>query len=171
MKTIKINLYKFEELSKEAKQIALEKFSDINVNYDWWKFTYEDAKNVGLKLKGFGLDRDKHAEGEFTLSANEVAQNILNEHGEKCETYKTTENFMSEWQPIFSDYMDEKHKNYESKESEDKLIDLEAQFLKDILKDYATMLQNECEYLQTEESIIETIEANDYDFTIDGKLY
>jgi hypothetical protein len=32
-------------------------------------------------------------------------------------------------------------------------------------------IQNEFEYLQSKEAIIETIKANDYDFTEDGKLY
>ena len=167
MKTIKINLYKFEELSKEAKQIALEKFSDINVNYDWWGFTYDDAENVGLKLKSFDLDRNKHATGEFITNAKDCADKILKEHGESCDTHATATNFLNTLKEIEVKYEGKE----ETSEEETEIEDLEYGFLKDILEDYATMLQNECEYLQTEKSIIETIEANDYDFTIDGKLY
>lgn len=36
MKTKTINTYQFDELSDEAKQHAIEKLSDINVNYEWW---------------------------------------------------------------------------------------------------------------------------------------
>ena len=167
MKTIKINLYKFEELSKEAKQIALEKFSDINVNYDWWEFTYDDAENVGLKLKNFDLDRNKHATGEFITNAKDCADKILKEHGESCDTHATATNFLNTLKEIEVKYEGKE----ETSEEETEIEDLEYGFLKDILEDYATILQNECEYLQTEKSIIETIEANDYDFTIDGKLY
>lgn len=167
MKTIKINLYKFEELSKEAKQIALEKFSDINVNYDWWEFTYDDAENVGLKLKSFDLDRNKHATGEFITNAKDCADKILKEHGESCDTHATATNFLNTLKEIEVKYEGKE----ETSEEETEIEDLEYGFLKDILEDYATILQNECEYLQTEKSIIETIEANDYDFTIDGKLY
>ena len=41
-----------EKLSDKAKQKAIEKFYDINVDYDWWDSVYEDAKNIGLKITG-----------------------------------------------------------------------------------------------------------------------
>lgn len=171
MKTVEIKLYKFDELSKEAQQKAIERLFDINVDHDWWDMTYEDAKNIGLKITGFDLDRNRHAKGEFLLSANEVAANIIKDHGEQCSTYKTAQNFMEVWQPVFDEYMNEDSGNYESQESESKLLDIETDFLNSLLEDYSIILQNECEYLQSDESIIETIKANDYDFTEDGKLY
>lgn len=171
MKTIEIKLYSFDELSDDAKQKAIESLSDINVDYNWWQWTYEDAKNIGLKITSFDLDRRRHATGEFILSACEVAQNIFNQHGEMCETYKTATNFMEQWQPVFSNYLDETHKDYESRESEELMQELEDEFLESLLEDYSIMLQNECDYLQSDEAIIETIRANDYDFTENGKLY
>lgn len=171
MKTIKINLYKFSELSEDAKENAINKYSDINVSHDWWESTYEDAANAGIKITSFDLDRNRNAKGEFLLSACEVAQNIINNHGETCETYKTAVNFMSKWQPVFNDYMNEDSEKYESQESEDTLTEIENDFLSEILEDYSILLQNECEYLQSDEAIIETIEDNDYDFTENGKLY
>jgi hypothetical protein len=170
MKTITVNLYKFSELSEEAKQHAIEKLNDINVSFDWWDSTYEDAEQIGLKLTSFDLARNRHADGEFLLSACDVAQNILNNHGDMCETYKTAQNFLNDWQPVFNDYMDETNEKYESRESEDQLNDLENDFLQSLCEDYSIMLQNEYEYLETDEAIIETIEANDYDFTEDGNL-
>lgn len=166
MKTIEINLYKFCELSEKAKQKAINNLYDINVIHDWWEFTYDDAARVGIKLTGFGLDRCKHANGEFVLNALEVAQNIVNEHGESCETHKTALSFLEEHAPIFSEYLEE-----ETEELEDELVEIENKFLEDILEDYANILQNESDYLMSEEAIIETIEANDYDFTEDGKLF
>lgn len=171
MKTKTINIYSFNELSEEAKQKAIEKFCDINVNYNWWEFTYEDAKNIGLKINSFDLERNRHAKGEFIWSACEVAANILKEHGETCETYKTAENFLKEWQPIFDEYMNEESENYESWESEDKLQELESEFLESLLEDYSIMLQNELEYLTSEKAIIETIELNEYEFTEDGIIF
>lgn len=171
MKTIELNLYKFSELSDEAKQKALSEFYDINVSHDWWAWTCEDAKTIGLKIDGFDLDRNRHAKGSFLLSACEVAQNIFNNHGESCETYTIAEKFMAEWQPIFNDYMNENSENYESGELESQMIELEDDFLQSLLEDYSIILQKEYEYLTSDEAIIETIECNDYDFTADGKLY
>jgi len=170
MKTIEVTLYKFSELSEDAKEKAIEKLSDINVDFDWWEYLYSDAKDIGLKITSFDLARNRHAEGNFILSACEIAQNIFNNHGEICETYKTAQNFMNDWQPIFNNYMDENHKDYESSESEGKMIELEDEFLNSLLEDYSILLQNECDYLQTDEAIIETIEANDYDFDINGNI-
>ena len=170
MRTIQVNLYKFEELSEEAKQKAIENLYDINVYFDWWECTYEDANIIGLRITGFDLDRDRHATGKFTLSACEVAQNILKEHGEKCETYKTASEFLEEWNPIFAEYMDENSEHYESYERQQELIDLENDFLNSLLEDYSIILQKEYEYLMSEEAIIETIEANEYEFYKNGKL-
>lgn len=171
MKQVTINTYKFAELNEESKQKVLEKLSNINVDYDWWNFIYEDAKNIGLKITSFGLDRQREANGKFLYSACEVAQNIINEHGETCSTFETAKNFLEDWQPIFNDYMNEDSENYESYDLEQDLLSIEDEFLYSLLEDYSIILQNESEYLQSEESIIETIEANDYDFTEDGKLY
>lgn len=170
MKTKTIILYSFQELSEKAKDKAIMNLSDINSDYEWWKSTYEDANTIGLKITSFDLDRNRHAKGDFLMAANEVAQNIFNEHGENCETYKTAAKFMEEWQPVFNDYMEEGNSKFESKECEDKLLEIEDNFLQSILEDYSIILQKECEYLQSREAIIETIEANEYTFTEDGKL-
>jgi len=170
MRTIEINIYQFNELSEEAKEKALLNLSDINIDYEWWSSTYEDAKQIGLNITSFDLDRNRHCKGVFDLSASEVAQNILNEHGEDCRTYKTADAFMAEWDPIFSDYMDESSENYESAGLENKLMEIEAEFLNSLLSDYAMMLQEECDYLQSDEAIIETIEANEYEFNEEGEL-
>lgn len=170
MRIIETKVYPFAELSDEAKQKALESLAYINVEHDWWDLTYEDAKTIGLKITGFNLDQNRYAKGEFLLSACEVAQNILSNHGEDCETYKTAEKFMDEWQPVFASYMDETSEHFESSESEGKMIDLEDEFLNSLLEDYSIMLQKESEYLQSSEAIIESIEANEYEFTEDGKL-
>lgn len=170
MRTIETKVYFFDELSKEGQKKAIDNEREINVDREWWDTTYEDAEQIGLKLEFFDLDRNRHATGEFILSASEVAQNILTQHGENCGTYKTAENFLSEWNPVFANYMDETSPDYESRESEEKLLELEAEFLKSLLEDYSIILQKDCEYLQSAEAIIETLKANDYEFTENGKL-
>jgi hypothetical protein len=141
------------------------------VDHDWYEFIKEDAKNIGLQIDSFDLDCNRHATGKFLLSPLEVAQNILNEHGETCETYKIAKKFLEAHAPVFSEYMNEQSEKYESRESEDELQDIEDDFLKELLEDYSIILQKESEYLQSDEAIIETIEANEYDFTEDRKLY
>jgi len=169
MKTIEISLYKFDELSDGAKQNAINELSDINVDYSWWENTYEDANNVGLKITSFDLDRNRQADGKFEMHPNSVAFQVLENHGEECATYNTASIYLNTIEEIESKYpggTDEDEYNIEEETEEAK-----DEFLKSLLEDYSIILQNESEYLQSEEAIKETILANDYDFTEEGKLY
>lgn len=166
MRTIETTLYNFSELSEEAKKKAIEKLSDINVSYDWWEFIYEDAENIGLKITSFDLDRNRHAKGEFITSAPECAESILNEHGDTCETYSTAQTLLNRLSEVEAKWEGRERTNEEDNE----LDELEDEFLKSLLEDYSIMLEKECEYLQSEKAIIETIEANDYEFDEDGNL-
>ena len=166
MKTLTINVYEFDELIEKAKENAINKLADINVDYEWWDLTYDDAENIGLKLKTFDLDRNRHATGELILSATEVAANVIRDHGDQCETYKTAQEFLDEQNkyPMPDDDSDE------FSVWEDKMLELEDEFLKSLLEDYSIILQKEYEYLTSEEAIIESIKANDYVFDENGNL-
>ncbi len=165
MKTISINLYKFDELSETAKQKALSDLSNINVDYEWWESTYDDAERIGLKITSFELDGSKNATGEFINSGLDVAESIIKEHGHDCETRKTALNYIDKYNSLMFNVKSE------DDEMENEFEEIEKEFLNSLLEDYANILQRESEYLQSEEAIIETIKANDYDFTEDGKLY
>ena len=173
MRTKTINLYQFNELSEEAKQTAISKLYDINVNYDWWDCTYDDAANIGLKITSFGLDRNKHAQGEFTQDADYCARKIIADHGDMCETHKLAKNYFAEYNDLVTKYSDGVQTDKVAEDNEydfdQEADDLEREFLRDLLEEYANILQRECEYLQTDEAIIETIECNEYEFTEDGK--
>ena len=53
--------------------------------------------------------------------------------------------------------------------STDKILDEEYQ--KEYSEDILSYLRSNYDYQISDEAIIETIEANDYDFTTDGKIY
>jgi hypothetical protein len=173
MKTVTVTLFAINELTDEVKSKVLDKFRDINVNDDWWDSIYDDAKEIGLKITSFNIDRNRHAEGKFLLAANEVAQNILNNHGENCETYKTASSFMEYWQPVFNDYihMDESSKKHESEEAEEELQEMEDSFLDSLLEDYSIMLQKQYEFLMEDEAVEETLTINEYQFLENGKRF
>lgn len=167
-RTIRTKLYKFNELSEEAKQKAIEEYYDINVMFEWWESTYDDAESIGLKITGFDIDRGSYCKGEFKLSAYEVAANIIRDHGEVCETYKTAQTFLDSVNAVEPT---EGEEYGEGQEYEDKMMELEDEFLKNILENYLTMLRDEYEYLQSKEAIIETIKINEYEFLKDGTKY
>lgn len=173
MRTETINIYKFAELSEAAQKVALEQCAHYNVDYEWWEFIDEDAETIGLKITGFDLERNKHAAGEFIHAAGTVAELITKHHGPNCETYKLAETFVSAKDALEIKLIAAQESGYESDESiiEGEIEDLESEFLSDLLSAYANMLEQEYEYRISEATIIETIEANEYEFTEDGKRY
>ena len=179
MKTKTINLYQFSELSDEAKEKAIEKFRDINVDYNWWDMTYEDAKNVNFYILGFDLDSRCFVKGQFIVSAPDTAELIKVSHGNECETFDTAKDFLTKLNELTSSirshkkssclYISYKEENIEDV-NEDDIEELENDFLQSLCEDYRIILTKEYEYLTSEEAIIGTIEANEYDFLEDGSL-
>jgi hypothetical protein len=149
MKTIITIVYEFDELNDTAKERARHWYREVALDYDWWEYVYEDAAQIGLKIDGFDLDNGKHAEGELTVSVMECCKRILAQHGQTCATYKLA-------QRVFKD-------------KRDGLATDPEEFTRDLLEEYATMLQIESEYLMSDESVDEHIRINEYTFTADGK--
>jgi len=171
MKTKTINIYSFSELSDDAKQKAIENWRNTCEDdcYFVWEHIKEGAKEIGLIIQS--LEDHRPNRGEFKISANEVAANIFSNHGQQCETYKTAREFMDQWEPFFEDYMDKNSEGYESRENENKLQELEDEFLQSLLEDYRIMYNNEYEYQNSDEAITETIEANEHEFDENGKRH
>ena len=153
---VKTEVFKFNELPEEAQQTALESLWDINVDHNWWEYDYEDAAQIGLKITEFDLDRYS-IDGDFTEYAEDVAANIVKNHGEQCETHQTAKNFLDD------------QKNYDNDTIEAE--DAEYEFKRSLLEDYRIILQKEYDYRTSEAAIKETIECNEYEFTAEGNLY
>jgi hypothetical protein len=169
MRTIKTKVYTFNELSEDAKANAIENCQDFNVDDDWWCGEYDDAENIGLKITGFGLDRDKHAAGRFIDDAVYCASEIKENHGDQCETYKVAVEFLRQRDEIVQNAPCDENGDFEDERELDNLLDCcEKEFLSDILAEYANILQRQYEYLISGDAIIETIEVNGYEFTEDG---
>jgi hypothetical protein len=152
-------VYDFDELSDEAKQKAIRNLSDINVNYDWWRFQYDDALEIGLKINWFDIERYSYMSGELICSAMESIKKVLENHGPDCETTKTAQCFLDLYNQIEPEMRDD-----------DWLSDFECDYLDAICDCYLTLLREEYEYQTSEEAIIETILANEYTFLPDGTM-
>jgi len=177
------NVYKFGELSDKAKQAALKKLYDINVNCDWWDCTYDDATTIGMEITSFDLDRRSYCEANI-YDAQRTAELIIENHGDVCDTYKLAKSFLEEISPIQAKYDkcydlcdkwgDNQH-TYNIYGLKNDLVyaidDLETEFKRDLCEEYRIMLQHEYEYMTSEKAIIESIEANEFDFTEDGTLF
>jgi len=141
-------LYKFEELSNKAKANAAALLCNINVDREWWEFTYEDAARIGVEITEFDINRGDYLEATFIGDIGNIAVKILAEHGSSCETYRLAKEFKAYYE--FEERCEE--------------------FKRKLKEEYLKILRSEFEYLTSYESIVETIQANDYEFTEDGKL-
>lgn len=171
MRTIETVVYKFEELSDKAKDKALEKLWDINVSYEWWDYYFDEAKNLGFVITRFD---ERSIDGKLKNSMSEICRKIMIDHGDMCETYKTAQSFLTEWDSLVAKYSDGKNLECVTEENADefdeKANDLEAEYFRLLLEDYRILLNKDYEYLTSREAIEESIRSNEYEFTEDGKL-
>lgn len=170
MRTIETIAYKFEELSEVAQQNAIGYLSDINVDYGWWDNVYYDAKEVCLIIKAFDIFR-KDISISFLYDAEDTAHKIEEMHGEVCNTYAITKEYLIKRDQLienaekdeFGDFLD-------SYELDFNLDELGQEYLKELGEEYLCMLDNEFIYLTSEESIRDTILSNCYEFNEYGKM-
>jgi len=174
MKTVQLKIFSFDELSEKAQAKALEKLHDLNIDHEWWDCIYSDAVETGLMINEFNL-YPTYAKGKFLVSGKTVAQEIKENHGTVCETRKTAENYLTMLQELELYHelknTDPEYDFTDTREFENALEDLDKDFLHELLGDYAKILEQEFEYRTSRESIIETIQANDYQFFENGGLY
>ncbi len=155
IKRTETKVYSFDELSDESKEKAVRVLYDVNLFYEWWESTFEDAKNVGIVIEEFEIDRGSYCRGTIDDKID-TARAILKEHGDSCETWQTAK-----------DFHDAVAKDGDETTDFDILCD---EFYCSIMEDYRIILQKEYEYLSSEDAIIETIKLNEYEFTENGNL-
>lgn len=171
METRKYKVYRYHELTGTQKEKALERYSDINIDCEWWDYTEDELKGLGFELVGFDLGRGSHC----TLKAKDdyprIADKIIKEHGESTKTRIDAENFLKERDFVVDNWIkDDDGELVDEWELDGKIDVVESEFHKTIEEDYLFILKRSYEFLTSDEAIEETIEANDYWFTEDGKI-
>lgn len=188
MKTIRIKIYKFEELSQEAQQNAINYEREINVNYDSWHdgilegfkesldeigFLNSEIFYSGFYSQGDGLSfYAKIDASKFATSTNEKrVVNLINAGLiDELTIQKTSfSNHYSHEKTRFVDY-DVCNGNNCNKALETLCNKIEAKRI-ELCKDFYSKLEKEYYYLQSDEVVKETILSNDYDFLKDGTKY
>ena len=156
MQTQTINTFLFSELADEIKKKVLIKYADRGT-FDWWyETTFDQAKESGIRLTGFDLERGQKIEGIFIWDHIEVANNILINITDGHQLFTISEQFKKEIGKTIDEY---------------KIDELQNQYEKDILWQYWKILKDEYEYLYSDEYLEEFFEANEYQFTENGVLY
>jgi hypothetical protein len=176
MKTI--NAYEFHELSEKVKLKVLDKYRDINTDYDWYEFVIDDWKekleeigfdNATISFSGFGsqgdgcsftadIDLDKFLVGEFEPLKNEDTcfEFVSNNHGLRFILYHFRQN-----NHLSSEQMDT---------LSDKFVNLVNQDHHDLSSEIYRDLESQYDYLTSNIAVQETIESNQYHFLEDGTM-
>ena len=164
MKTIEINVYKFEELDKQTQEKVIENYRYINVEDTfWYDFIKEDFIRLGLEIRSFDLDRGSFAEIHIE-DFEQTSKNIIEEFGDSVAIKQTAKNYLDKYNKIQANYKED-----EDIEREVEILD--DQYIKRYSEDILSYLRDEYDYQISDEAIIETIEANDYNFTWNGEIF
>ena len=169
-KIIETTVYTLEEMpAGKGRRRALAWLAEAVTDDNWWDTTYQDALDVGLKITGFDLYR-RGINAEIETSAPEVAETITGNHGKDCATFKAAHDYLRELDTV-GPACDAEDGSEERNTWEAKREEIDGDFLKALRAAYLKMLDDEYEYLQSEEHYIEMAEANDYTFTESGKPF
>lgn len=162
-----IQVYQFAELDDSAKDKAREWYRST-IDYGWWDSVYEYAERIGIKIDSFDIDRHKIG-GKATKDPHEVADKILAEHGETCDTYTLAESFLRERDKAVDTAERNDDGEFVNEWDLDKQLDkIEAEFVRAVLEEYLSILRKEWDYLNSDESVDESILANEYEFDEQG---
>lgn len=170
-----VTYYQFAELSEEAQDKAIESCSTFNVDHEWWDFIYEDAARIGLEISEFDIDRSNKIAGSLTKTPVDVCKAILAEHGDSCDTYQLAKTTLPKLEELQSKFDDEEAcdemdvRDY--RKLEEDLEELKTDFEQELLEEYFSILRKEYNYLTSREAIIESIEANEYEFDENGEMF
>jgi hypothetical protein len=171
MKTIQLRLYQFDELPESGKEKAIADNADFNVSYNWWDMVYEDARNIGMKITGFDLDRAHYCNAEYIHDAIYTARQITLDHGEQTDTHRLATDFQQSRDLIVNTWPKDETGGFEREEELDEALDnCEYRFLKALANAYLRILDNEYDHLTSDEAIADALIANEYWFTADGKM-
>jgi hypothetical protein len=156
-KEITVLAYTYDELTGKAKERAKNWY--LEADFEWYQQVYEDARNVHVKIEGFDIDRGGHCSIRFINNPPDTLRQILKDHGEGCDTWKTAKaheaNVLRVW---------------EGESTEEEADDVTRAFKKALQADYLRMLRDEYEYRNSDEYVQEMMQANGYTFDERGRI-
>jgi len=164
MRKIEVMLYEFRELNESAKEKAIERFRDFNVDYEWWSNSYDGMAECGIVIHEFDTHRGtikSEIDDEY-----ETAQTIISDWGETSILHVLSKQFLLDREALVKKYGE----GNQTDKYDDDLNYLERDYHHDLNEEMWKMLREEYEYLTSDEAVIESIEINNYEFTEEGIL-
>ena len=189
---VSITVYKYDELPKETKQKVLDNHRDINTDYDWWepeseamkeRFLNDFGLDVDTKTMSFSAERGRDwylSIGKLYIEDEEQFVKALKKDGNfnEKELYAIKSGDVNITLPergshsSFNDVDLEPNDGCRLTEDEqDNLRTKIEGWLKGKEESFLIDIEKSFDYYVSDESIVETIRANEYEFTADGKIF
>ena len=194
MRIMETKVWSFNELSDDAKEKAIANFRENNLGYEWWDCVYNDAKMIGALM---GIDIDKIFfsgfasqgdgacfEGDYEYKKGSLK--AVKEYAPKdTDLHDVAQRLFLAQKPAFYQLTASvKHRGHYSHENctditvsdkDDFTVSQDQdeevrEALRAFMQWIYTRLEAEYDYLQSDEVIIESIDANGYEFTANGKM-
>ena len=159
MKTIQVNLYKFDELSDEAKQTAREWYTKDGIDYP---FLQDAGESLKAFCSAFNVKIKDYSIGAFSHSWVKTDVNNSNFKGLKLKDVKR-DNMPTGY------YLDNDLwvTFYDTFKNTGNALGA----FNDAIEAWIKALLSDVEYQYTDEAIDENLRINEYDFTEDGEVY
>ena len=188
MRTVRTKVYKFEELSEEAKSVAIDNFRNINTTDDFWfdailEGFKEQLEEIGFSgatigfsgfwSQGDGLSFDaKVNASKFATTKNEIRVSKLIDFGFIDEFTIEKTSFANHYSHEKTRYIDYSICNGDNLNEElEKLCNkIELKRL-DLCREFYSILEKEYYFLESDECVKETIILNEYEFLKDGTKF
>jgi len=176
--TWNFKVYKFEELSDEAKERALEDNRYVLVeDYAWYDFIYDEADMIGIEIEGFDL-YEGYIKIKLNTSVLNSVESAMQWFGESTEEYKLVKSY---YDAIMKLADSDEVKEYLEENPDDDAYDaiynmsLDDRFYNEYISDmkrlFLKMLEDTYDYLISDEAIIKYFDNNDYEFFENGKVF
>ena len=162
-------LYTYDELSDEARETAISNHYDWNV-WDgyWYESVFEDAEDIGIEIAHFDIGRTSEIGGKLIDDIDGSIAQVLANHGPTCNTNELAAEYRHKLRRLQCIVAVE-YDTDDALAADDAIVDLEAEYLHDMLEEYLCILRRDYEYHTSDEAIAESLEANEMEFTIDGE--
>ena len=161
--TKKINIYKYEELSKEGQEKALNNHIENN-QYDFLSDDLDEYARELLKEKGVSIENDFKVMYDFSYSQGSGSQ--INGVFRIKNTTIYIRHSGSYYHEKAINYIEEENKEGEELETF-KYYDLFQEIFKDITKQGYKYIESE----DSEENFKDLCECNEYEFLSSGKMW
>ena len=198
MRTVQVQLFNFSELNPTAKEVALERFKDINVNDDYWSDPILEGFREKATQAGFDIDQIYFSgfwsQGDgamFTYTGfndgmlknfveqvdlSEADKVIILSQADTCGKGVHRGHYYHEKSCDHYTTLDNTNPDWEY--AADLISQLDDAFDKYVTKTYEDLcrelyrdLEKYYEELISDEAVQEAIEANGYEFTEDGQIH